>query len=181
MIQIFKGIAKSILHLSQPILVWLCVVVVGIYVINGGIINGDTTMDLEGFFRVDQNRYHLGDPIKTTLVLQNKGDSAAYLFVPRGRMDGIQISVKNEDGFRIKDMREEPDVGLVPEKRLPSGETYTQEYLLTQWLTFEEPGDYTVELAIEVETYNSSLHQQNQERVANSISISTDIPLTILP
>ncbi|MCZ7398029.1 MAG: hypothetical protein O8C59_05965 [Candidatus Methanoperedens sp.] len=81
-------------------------------------------MGLKGFFKADREEYHLSEPILVTLVIKNETDHEIYLFVPRGRADGIRITVKEGKNFQIKGMREEPEVGLVPEERLLSGEIY---------------------------------------------------------
>lgn len=175
MIQISNDLVRSIFCFSKLIVIGLCIMTVEFLIVGGG------NMNLEGFFQTDKQKYSLEEPIWVTLVVQNNDDSEAYLFVARGRADGIRVTLKEEQGFRIKGMNEEPDVGLIPEKKLLAGEAYTQKYLLTQWLIFNEPGSYTVECAIEIEAYNVSLHQKNLERVAKSISIANNIHLVIEP
>jgi len=138
-------------------------------------------MGLKGFFKADREEYHLSEPILVTLVIKNETDHEIYLFVPRGRADGIRITVKEGKNFQIKGMREEPEVGLVPEERLLSGEIYRQQYQLTRWLTLKEPGYYRVECGIEIESYNVSISQKNLDRVATKVAISTDIHFNILP
>lgn len=137
-------------------------------------------MGLKGFFTANREKYYLGDPVSITLVIQNETNKEVYLFVPRGRMDGIQITVKEGSNVQIKDMREEPEPGLVPEQELPPGETYRQQYLLTQWVLFKEPGHYTVECAIQIESYTVSLRQKNVGHISINVAISTDLRFTIV-
>jgi len=137
-------------------------------------------MGIGGFFKAERKEYHLGEPIWITLIILNETEHDAYLFVPQGRADGIRIAVKEGGYFQIADMSKEPEVGLVSEKRLPKGGIYSQRYLLTQWLYLKEPGDYTVECAIRIESYNVSIREHNACRVATNVDVSTDIHFTIL-
>jgi len=77
-------------------------------------------------------------------------------------------------------MREEPDAGLVPEKKLPAREEYRQRYLLTQWLRFMQVGRYSVRCTAEVQAYNASLRDTGINRVGQNIAISSVLTLTIL-
>jgi len=138
-------------------------------------------MVITGHFELDQKQFHLGETLWVTLVIQNESDQAVFLFVARGRDHGLQITVKQGGGAHLQDLSREPEVGLVPEQRLSPHETFRQRYQLSQWLSFTEPGDYTVECAIEVEAYNASLHQDTVNRVATKVLISTDLRFTILP
>ena len=137
-------------------------------------------MGLTGHFELDKEKYYLGEPLWVTLVIQNEGDQAIFLFVPRGRDHGLQITVKQGHGAHLKDFSREPEVGLVSEQRLSPNETFRQRYQLSQWLCITEPGDYTVECAIEIEGYNTGLHQNNVDRVSTKAMISTELRFTIL-
>jgi hypothetical protein len=116
-----------------------------------------------------------------TLFIKNETGKEVYIFVTRGRADGIRIAVKEGKGFEIRDLRDEPDVGLTPEVKLFHGETHTQRYPLSQWLLLKEPGYYTVECAIQIESYNLSLRQNNEDRLPTNVIISTFLYLRILP
>ena len=137
-------------------------------------------MSLKGFFTADRREYYLGDPIWVTLAIRNETDNEVHLFVPRGRVNGIQIAVKEGNDVQIKGMTDEPEPGLVSETKVPPGETYRQPYLLTQWLLFKKPGHYTIECTLEIEWYTVSLRQKNVNRVGTNVSISTEFHLTIL-
>ncbi|MBZ0303812.1 MAG: hypothetical protein K8J31_28990 [Anaerolineae bacterium] len=114
-------------------------------------------------------------------MITNESDDEVYFFLPRGRADGVQFRVQQAGGFEIKAMTEEPEPGLVGEQKLSPGSQFSQRYLLTEWLRFKEPGDYTVECAIELELYNASLRQKDVERTAAHVAISTPLHFTILP
>ncbi len=144
-------------------------------------LEGDKAMNLQGFFQVNQQKYQLGESIWLTLTVQNQGNLNVYMFVPRSRIDGIHIAVKNGKDFLLKDLREEADVGLVPEIELLPSQIYNQQYPLSEWLRLKQPGDYTIECAIEIESYDASLRQQEQARNASYVTISSDVQFTILP
>ena len=137
-------------------------------------------MKLKGGFEADSEEYQLGEPIWITLAIQNDSDSDVYLFVPTGRSSGLQITVLEGNGAELKDMREEPDAGFVPEIKLPVGEEYRQRYLLTQWLRFVQVGRYQVRCTAEVEAYNVSLRDTGTNRVGQYIAISSVLNLTVL-
>lgn len=139
-------------------------------------------MDLRGSFTLDQEEHYLGDPIEVTLRIHNETDKDVYLFVPRGRAGGIRVAVKEGKNVQFVDMSEEPEPGLIPELRLPPGETHRQRYVLTPWLLFKEPGQYTVECVVPIEFYDVSLRQmgvQGVQRIGTSVELSADLRFTI--
>ena len=138
-------------------------------------------MRVAAFFQTDRTEYRVGEPIWVTLFIRNEGAHDIYLFVPRGRADGLQIRVKEGDGFQLKDLREEPEPGLVGEKKLLPGATYSQQFPLSEWLVINESGEFVVECSIDVETSNMSLREQNEQRAASTMTVSTDLSFTVLP
>lgn len=137
-------------------------------------------MGLQGFFQAEQEGLRLGEPFHVTLFINNETDHDAYVLVPRGRADGVRITVKEGLNFQIKDMREEPEPGVVAEVKLSPGDTYSQQFPLSDWLIIKEAGSYTVECAIEIETYGASIRQKDVDRVTTKVPISTELHFTVL-
>ncbi len=137
-------------------------------------------MVLKGFFKADQDEYTLGQPIWITLFLTNSSDEDLYIFVPKVRSGGIQIDVEQGRGYSLKDMTGEPEPGLVGERMLKPGGSCSQRYFLTQWLIFNEPGDFIVRISIRIEVYHSSIRERS-ERSPEHIAVSSDLHLRIKP
>lgn len=138
-------------------------------------------MNLYGHFELEQEKYGLGEPLWVTLVIQHQGDQDVFVFVPRGRADGLEITIKQGNGIHLKNLLQESEPGLMPEQRLRPNGTLRQRYQLSEWLIITEPGDYRIECAIEVEGYTASLRQDNGRRSATRVWISTDLHFTIVP
>lgn len=138
-------------------------------------------MRVAGYFQTDRTQYRVGEPIGVTIFVRNEDDRDLYLFVPRGRADGLRINVKAGEGFQLKGMGEEPEPGLVGEKRLSPGATYSQQFPLSEWLLISEPGDFVVECSIDVEVADMSIREQNEQRRSETVTVSTDLSFTVLP
>ena len=138
-------------------------------------------MSLTGHFELTRKHYQLRDPIWATLVINNDGDHDLFLFVSRARDSGIKIAVIQGIGVKLHDHSKEPEAGLVSEYKLSPSETFKQQYELSQWLTVTEAGDLVVECAIDIEAYNTSLHQDTVTRLAGEFHISTRLHFTMLP
>ncbi len=139
---------------------------------------------LRGSFRTDRAEYRLGEPIWMTLELRNGADRDAYVFLPRGRADGIGVTVKNGRAgrdYEVGGLEREPEAGLVGEVRLEPGGSVTQRYLLTEWITFKKPGSYVVGCSAEIEAYPRSLREPDPERPVKRVIVSAEIPVTIGP
>lgn len=138
-------------------------------------------MNLQGFFQLNKEKYYFGESIWLTLIIKNENEKDVYLFIPRGRDNGIQIIVKKGKDLYLENMTKEPEAGLVAQEKLPAGATYQQKYLLSQWLKITQPGDYKIECSIKTEAYNKSLDQDNLERMAMQMIFVTDLYFIILP
>lgn len=139
-----------------------------------------SAMDIVGYIEAGRREYRLGEPISVTLFIKNRGDKPAYLFVPRGRADGIRVRVKEGEGLRLKDMTEEPEPGLVQETKVAPGGTYSQEYPLGRWLVLDKPGSYTVECEVEVEGSDASLRDTGGKRMSLRTTIRSDVHFVVL-
>jgi hypothetical protein len=137
-------------------------------------------MDIEGAFLADQQEIHIGDPVSVTLVVKNKNSEPIYMLIPRARANGLQIEVKPLTGVRIQDMTNEPDVGLLAENELRPGATYRQRFIVSQWVQFTRPGQYSIKYKIDVEAYRASLKERNQGAMPVNIPISTEVNLEVL-
>ena len=138
-------------------------------------------MGLQGYFQAEKKGLRLGEPFSVTFFIKNETDHDAYVLVPRGRADGVRITVKEGKNCQIKDMREEPEPGVVAEVKLSPGDTYSQQFPLSDWLIIKEPGSYTVECAIEIETCDASIRQKDVDSVATKIPFSTELHFTVRP
>jgi hypothetical protein len=137
---------------------------------------------LKGGFELDQERYLVGETIGVTLRIENRSDRPVFLFVPRGRANGIDIRVVQGSEFELKDLRHEPEPGLLAETKISGGETFRQKYPLSEWLLLKEPGDYTIECRIQIEVSDKSMLEKPGEtpRVVEALRVSTQLPVTIL-
>jgi hypothetical protein len=138
-------------------------------------------MDIEGRFEADRAEYRLGDPITVTLELVNPGHVDVYVFVPRGRADGLRIGVRQSTGYRLADMTAEPEPGLVAEVALPPSRSHRQVFPLSAWLFFTAPGTYDVECSLPVRIASASLRQAGAHRMEESRTIASVLRLTIRP
>jgi hypothetical protein len=141
---------------------------------------GGHAMDPDGFFQADRPSFVAGEPISATLVLRNDSRRDLYVFVPRGRAEGIELTVV-EGPAEIKDMRQEPEPGLVGETRIGPGETYRQPFMLSDWLDVRQPGTVRVVCRIVLAAYSSSLRDAASPRLAESVEIATVIGFAVLP
>jgi hypothetical protein len=137
-------------------------------------------MEIVGYFESSRPEFQLGESVSVTLFVRNQGKETAYLLVPRGRADGIRIQVKEGTGFQLSDMTQEPEPGLVPETKVSSGETYSQEFPLSKWLVLGKPGPYTLECAVDVKTSDKSLRDSDQNRVSLRTTIQSDVHFVVL-
>lgn len=137
---------------------------------------------LRGSFTPERHEYRLGEPIWITLAVSNAEDSDVFVFLPQGRANGVALrvegGVEGED-YLIKGLESEPEAGLVGKSRLEPGGSISARYALTDWITFNEPGSYTVECSVEIEAATASLREPDREREDATAQISTSIPLTI--
>lgn len=139
---------------------------------------------LRGSIGANRAEYRLGEPIWVALELANGGDRDAYVFLPRGRADGVRVSVRNAEAGRDYDVAglgNQAEAGLVGELSIEPGGSVTQEYLLTEWIKFKVPGTYIVRCEVEIEAYATSLRQPDSERHAEVVPVSAEIRLTIGP
>jgi hypothetical protein len=137
-------------------------------------------MGLDGFFQADRPSFVAGEPISVTLVLHNDARRDLYVFVPRERAEGVEITVV-EGLVEIKDMRHEPESGLIGETRIRPGETYRQPFMLSDWLNVRQPGAVRVVCRILLAAYPSSLRDAATPRLAESVEIATVIGFAVLP
>jgi hypothetical protein len=126
--------------------------------------------------------HHLGSPIWVALELTNSSRTDVYTFLPRGRADGIDIDVKSGRAgvdYVVKDLTEEPEGGLVAETRIRAGESLVQQYRLTDWVAFQQPGVYVIRLSVALDANATSLRIRPGPR-SNRVLIEGDITLVIL-
>jgi hypothetical protein len=137
-------------------------------------------MSLIGFFQIEHQINRLGESIRLEMVLENTTDRKVYVFIPRGRAEGIQITMLQGPMATLRDLRDEAEPGLVAETEIGAGETHRKSYFLTDWLIVQRPGDYRVECACTLDAYGSSLRDRDIKRVAKSVKIKTEIKFTVL-
>lgn len=114
-------------------------------------------------------------------MLVNRGHEEVYVFVPRGRADGLRIAVRQTAGYRLVDMTAEREPGLVAEVALPPSRTHRQVFPLSDWLGFTAPGTYDVDCSLPLRIANVSLRRAAAGRKEESRTISGVLRLTIRP
>jgi hypothetical protein len=136
---------------------------------------------LKGSFELDRERYLVGEPIGVTLRIENCSERPAFLLVPRGRANGIEIKVVQGNKFELRDLLQEPEPGLLAETKISGGETFRQKYPLSEWLLLKEPGDYSIECTVTIEVSDKSMRNDSGGvvRIVETFTVSTQIPLTI--
>ena len=116
-------------------------------------------MNVRGTFELEPGTVAVGEHVDVGLVLRNDGDGDVYVFVPHGRADGLRVRVLDGEGARVRGLESEPEPGLVGEKKLGPSETYRHVFPLGDWLTFERPGRFVLECAVELELFDRSLRE----------------------
>ena len=142
----------------------------------------DDVAGLHGAFEADRERYRMGDPIVLTLELRNDGDRDLYLFVPRGRADGVTFEVIGgfeSNGYVVTGLEGEPEAGLTGETTLAPGSAIRQRYPLSDWLAFKRPGSYVIRVEAEVTVASSGLGRTDIEHRTGQSTITTEIVLEI--
>ena len=139
-----------------------------------------SVMELEGLFQTDRATYRLGEPIGVTLVLRNAGPRLLYVFVPRGRAEGVEVTVL-EGPAAIRDMDQEPEPGLVGETRIDPGESYRQPYVLSNWLEVQQPGALRIACRVVLTVRATSLRHAISPRAVKAVEIASAIDFFVLP
>src|SRR5688572_11674175 len=131
-------------------------------------------------FKTDQEKYQIGDPIWLKISIENVSQGPLYIFVPDGKANEIEFKVLNTETYKIIDTAEDRTVELIGEKKLDPGNSYSQQYLLNQWLIFEKAGSYSVECKIPIEYSNTSIRQKKSNREVNSITFTSIADISIV-
>lgn len=134
---------------------------------------------IDGAFKTDRNEYYLGDSIWINLSLTNISDKDVFVFIPTGRVQGLDIHVKENEGYETKSLVQEPDTGLIPELKLAPLESYVQQYLLSKWLKFKKAGNYTIECSIPIELADFSIRDKLTNRKLSSKTVFSVLNLRI--
>jgi hypothetical protein len=116
------------------------------------------------------------------MALKNETDRKVYVFIPRGRADGIRISLPPGQAAELKSLNEEAEPGLVAETEIGAGETVRTSYPLTDWLILRAAGNYRIEAACTFDAYNASLRDKDSsKRIATPVEVKGEVVVTVLP
>ena len=135
--------------------------------------------EIRGWFEPERLDVASGAPFAVELVVRNDGDADAFVFVPTGRAEGLEIEVLEGADYALAGLENEPDVGLVGERRLAPGEMYRQEFPLSRWLRLGAPGRYIVECRIRVQASDRSAREGGGTALA--VEVASPIELNVLP
>lgn len=111
--------------------------------------------------------------------MRNEGDADAFLFVPTGRAEGLELEVLEGTDYSLSGLENEPDAGLVGERRLAQGEAYRQEFPLSSWLRLGAPGRYVVDCRIRVQVSDRSVRDGDGTAIA--VEVASRIELNVAP
>ena len=135
--------------------------------------------EIRGWFEPERLDIRPGAQFAVELVVRNEGDGQAFVFVPTGRAEGLEIEVVQGEDYALTGLENEPDVGLVGERRLAPGETYRQEFPLSDWLRLGAPGRYVVECRIPVQASDRSA--RDGDGTALAVEATSQIELNLSP
>jgi hypothetical protein len=132
---------------------------------------------IRGWFEPERLDVRLDQPFSTELVVHNDGDRDEFVFVPTGRAQGLEIDVLEGGDYAVTGLENEPDVGLVGERRLAPGDSYRQELPLSRWLRLGAAGRYVVECGIPVQVSDRSVRDGGG--TALTIEVASRIELNV--
>jgi hypothetical protein len=135
-------------------------------------------VSVRGSFELERTVYRLGEPVRVELELMNEGDQPVYVFPPHGRANGLRLTVRGTGRYALRGLTEEPDAGLVGERELPPRGRLRQDYDLTRWVAFEEPGHYVVGFSLDLEVFDRSI-RDGGERSARRLEVADDLELEV--
>ena len=137
-------------------------------------------MSLNGTFRLERASYGIDEPIPLKLELSNDGTRDLFVFVPRGRGDGVRIKVLDGDRLAVASLDHEPEPGLVGELRLGPGRRHAWTFPLHKWLGRRTPGSYRLECSIAVEVADRSVRERDREPKARRVEVVTELELNLV-
>ncbi len=130
----------------------------------------------------------LGEPLPVTFSVKNVGDKEfGYWFGGdyrgTGRHDRFEIEARDASGKLLRDPKAQPDGtilrmgGIGGVHPVKPGETRTFDLELTQYRTFERPGEYTVRCRFAIEPGDQALRRMGEK----AFTIETTFRLKLLP
>jgi hypothetical protein len=139
----------------------------------------EAKMDIVGHIEAAKSEYGLNEPISVTAFITNASSDTLHILVPRGRAGGIQIEVKQGDKAQVKDMLQEPEPGLETERKIAPGETFRQEFVISDWLILKQPGTHVVACTIPIEVSRETLRAGEANRSSKRVTIQSDIRFNV--
>lgn len=113
-------------------------------------------VDYVARFRMEKDRYLLGEPVFCVFSIQNTGKET-FAFRYRSPSRVLNPELESEPRFQVTDARGRrvadpapkacggaPGTVVYGSVTLPSGQTHTERWLLNQWAHFSAPGEYHV-------------------------------------
>jgi hypothetical protein len=136
-------------------------------------------VDVTGSFHLDAGPHRIGDPIPLVFRVCDTGADPIFVFVPRGRADGVRITPVAGDAIELATLEREPEPGLVGELRLEPGECHEQSYPLGQWIERGSPGTHRLECTIELEVAEQSIRASDARETPRRIAFTETVELTL--
>jgi hypothetical protein len=119
---------------------------------------------ITGYLKPIGVEYSVEGDIDIILSVKNISKQKIYAFMLNARSDGIEIEVKEEEGFSLIANENESGVAFAAEKAILPGQTIEENLLLNKWITFNKPGIYHVKCKIPIEIFLSGIKEKKEDR-----------------
>lgn len=97
-----------------------------------------------------QDSFSLHEPIQVTFEIQNDLDRSLHFDLGSNAKGSLTFSFVRPDGQRVSSQLPQPmeDFSAFGEVNLSSGQAYRQTLVLNEWESFDQVGDYTIEVTV---------------------------------
>jgi hypothetical protein len=149
-------------------------------------------VEAEAHFRMDKQKFLLGEPIFCDFVIKNTGTKTLY-FRYRSPDRILNRDLDNEPQFKVtgKGRRGLPDPApqrcggakgsaVYGSVMLPPGQTHTERWLLNQWARVQRPGSYTVRAARRLPLFTSEPGTPAASSIAAYAGALDELPFEVV-